>query len=402
LWAGLTVSQLGSAVGMVALPVVAVVVLRASAFQVSFLAAVSSVAVLLSSFPVGVRVEFRYKRPTMVAADVVRFLSLLSIPLASAFASLSFVQLCVVAAVNAVAQIAFAAAAQANLVALVSRADLVDATGRLQSTNWLSLSVGPSLGGALVGAFGAVGTVLIDAVSFLGSAAAVLRIRQPEPAPPVRPGAGSRRDELLLGLRYVARTRVLRRMLVSWVLFAGCVGMATPISTVFYLRDLHFDPWQYGLLMGIPSVGGFCGARLVGRVAAEWGAVRALWWASLLRGPWYFLIPLATPGRVGLVLCIVGFTGVLFFAAMANSAMTACRQLMTPDELLSRVGTLWSFATTVAQPVLILAGGALAGVLGTRAALVIAAAVMSGSALALPRRESAVAAEAPGSGTRGG
>ncbi|MDQ1655071.1 MAG: hypothetical protein QOD41_154 [Cryptosporangiaceae bacterium] len=306
LWTGAAISQLGSAVGMVALPVVAVAVVRESAFQVSLLAAVSAVTTVLVSLPVGVYVEFRRKRPVLIGSDLVRCGSLLSIPCAAAFGSLTFAQLCVVAALNAVGQIAFVAASQANLAGLVTREDLVDANSRLQATNWLSLSAGPSIGGALIGFLGAAGTLAVDALSFLGSALAVVRIRAGEPAPPRRDTSGSRRREIALGLHFVVRDPVLRRMLLSWVIFAGAVGMAAPLSTVFYLRDLHFTPWQYGLIMGIPSLGGFAGARLVRRAAARSGAVRALWWASVLRGPWYFLIPLAMPGYPGLVTCVVG------------------------------------------------------------------------------------------------
>ncbi|MCW2503841.1 MAG: major Facilitator Superfamily protein [Actinomycetia bacterium] len=389
LWTGAAISQLGSAVGMVALPVVAVAVVRASAFQVSLLAAVSAVTTVLVSLPVGAYVEFRRKRPVLIGSDLVRCGSLLSIPCAAAFGSLTFAQLCVVAALNAVGQIAFVAASQANLAGLVTREDLVDANSRLQSTNWLSLSAGPSIGGALIGFLGAAGTLAVDALSFLGSALAVVRIRAGEPAPPRRDTSGSRRREIALGLHFVVRDPVLRRMLLSWVIFAGAVGMAAPLSTVFYLRDLHFTPWQYGLIMGIPSLGGFAGARLVRRAAARSGAVRALWWASVLRGPWYFLIPLAMPGYPGLVTCVVGFTGVLFFAAMANATMTGCRQLLTPGHLMARVAALWSFTTTAAQPAFILSGGLLANWLGIRASLVVAAIVMSASAFLLPSHEPA-------------
>ena len=88
--------------------------------------------------------------------------------------------------------------------------------------------------------------------------------------------------------------------------------MASPIETIFYLRDLQFTAWQYGLLMGLPSLGGFFGARLTRRTVARFGAVRALWWTSMIRGPWNLLIPLAAPGLVGLVQCGVGFFSVLF------------------------------------------------------------------------------------------
>ncbi|MGW0230695.1 hypothetical protein ACWDWO_20470 [Actinopolymorpha singaporensis] len=115
--------------------------------------------------------------------------------------------------------------------------------------------------------------------------------------------------------------------------------------------------------------------------------MRVLWWASLLRGPWNFLIPLATPGLAGLVQCGIGFAGLLFFAAMANSTMASYRQLTTPNHLMSRVSTLWVFATTVAQPLFILVGGLMAAQLGSRVTLVVSAILVCGTAFLLPRQE---------------
>jgi predicted MFS family arabinose efflux permease len=389
LWTGQAISQLGSAVGMVGLPVVAVTVVRASAFQVSVLTALTAVTTALLALPMGSHVEFRRKRPVLVAADLVRFASLVSIPLAAWLGGLGYTHLCAVAVINAACQIAFTAAAQAHLKALVSPEALVDANSRLESTVWLSLSIGPSLAGVLIGFVSALGALVVDAVSFLFSAAAVTRLRTPEPVPPLRRAGTSRRADLVGGLRFVWGHPVLRRCLVSWVLFAGTVMMASPLSTVFYLRTLHFTPWQYGLLMGLPSLGGFFGSRLTRRVVSRLGAVRTLWGASLLRGPWQLLIPLAVPGPLGLAMCGVAIFGVLFFAGMANSAMSAYRQSQTPDHLMARVSTLWSFASTVAQPAFILVGGLVAAWVGTRMALLVAAVLMCASALLLPQSDRA-------------
>ncbi|MFC5826994.1 MFS transporter [Nonomuraea insulae] len=319
LWSGSTVSQLGSAVGMVALPVVAVTVIHASAFQVALLAALTAVTTALLAFPLGTYVEFRRKRPIMIATDLVRFAGIASVPVAAALGALTFVHLCVIAVVNASCQIAFNAAAQSHLKALVSAPHLIEANSRLESTRWLSISVGPSAAGALIGLLSAVGSLVIDAVSFLFSALAIRTLRTPEPPAPVREAHVSRREELFAGWRFAWRHPALRPMLVSWVTFAGASSMAAAVSAVYYLRDLGFEPWQYGLIMGVPSLGGFAGARLAPRLVARLGAVRGLWWASMLRGPWYFLIPAALPGTLGLVMCGFGFGMVLLFAGAANS-----------------------------------------------------------------------------------
>ncbi|MPQ98269.1 MFS transporter [Modestobacter sp. I12A-02628] len=392
LWSGLAVSQLGSAVGMVALPVVAVVVVGASAVQVALLTAAAAATTALLAFPTGAAVEHRRKRPVMVAADVVRLLALVSIPVAAVVGSVTVTHLVVVAVLNAAGQLAFQAAAQAHLRSLVGPARLVDANGRLESTVWLSLTAGPSAGGVLVGLLGAVGTLLVDAASFLVSALAVRRIREPEPTPPPRTTTTSRRTELTAGLAFVWADPVLRRMLLSWVLFAGAVGMGSAVTVVFLLRDLGFTAWQFGLLMGLPSLGGFTGARLGRRLVARLGAVRALWWSSQLRAPGQLLVCLAVPGPVGLVLCGTGIAVTLFGSALANTTMSSYRQLHTPEHLMARVGTLWSFARTVAQPVAVLAGGLLVAVSSARVVLVVVTVLMLLASLLLPRTENPTSA----------
>ncbi|MFC4335638.1 MFS transporter [Salininema proteolyticum] len=303
LWTGRAVNQLGTAVGSVALPVLAVTVLHASPLQVSLLSAVSTLTVLLLSFPVGLYAEHRRKRPVMIAADLVRFSALASVAVLGYLDLLTLGVLYAVSFVNGACQIAFMSASQAHVKALVGPDRLADAHGKLQSTTWLSISVGPSLGGLLVSALGALTGYLVHAVSFLAAALSLPLLRQPEPEPP-KPDRGGYREELLAGLR--------------------------------------------------------C--------------------------PWYFLIPLAVPGYAGVVIVCVGFGGQLVFAALANATMSTYRQSVTPDDLMTRVGSLWSFATTALQPLFIVAGGVLATAVGNRPTLAVAATLMAGATLLLPRR----------------
>ncbi|MEV4355237.1 MFS transporter [Nonomuraea sp. NPDC049625] len=386
LWAGTTVSQLGSGVSMVALPVVAITVLDASAFQVALLSVIQAVTIVVVAFPAGRYIEFRAKRPVMIWSDIAKCILLFSIPIAAFSGLLTFAHLCVAALGNAAGQIASSGAAQAHLKALVPAERLMSANSRLESTRWLSVLVGPSLAGPLIGVLSAVGALIVDAVSFVVSAWSIRSLRTPEPPPPAPEPSPSRRAELFAGWGFVRGHPVLRRMFASWLVFAGASAMATPLSSLFYLRDLGFTPWQYGLLMGLPSLGGFLGARLTPRLSRRFGMVRGLWWVSLWRGPWYALIPLASPGTAGLLLCGSGFAGVLFFSGLANSTMTTYRQLGTPDHLLARVSTLWIFATNVTQPLFIAFGGLVASTLGTRTGLFLVAAFMCVSGLFLPRR----------------
>lgn len=171
----------------------------------------------------------------LVATDIIRFMTILSIPMAAVLGLLTFTQLCVVAVTNTVCQIAFASASRAHLRALVRTDQLIDANGRLESTTWASLTVGRSLGGAFIAIVTATGALVLDACSIHVRAFAISRIRTPEPDPPQLQPSDPKLKQVLGGLDFVRRDPPLRRILANWIVFAGASGMAFPISTAFYL-----------------------------------------------------------------------------------------------------------------------------------------------------------------------
>jgi MFS family permease len=237
---------------MGALPLVAIVLLDASILQVSLLAAVSGIASAMIALPAGPWMEFRRKRPIMMAADLIRFAALASIPVVAACGALTYPQLCVVAVTGTVSGIVFAAASGAHLKALVPREHHMWANGRFETTFWTATSIGPLAGGVLVSWLGPTTTLTVDAVSFLASAFGIYRLRTPEVPPPARPPGRRRLSEIVEGWRYIFAHRGLRALFWNAMLFGGCVMAAAPLVTVLMLRDLGFTAWQYGLVLGVP------------------------------------------------------------------------------------------------------------------------------------------------------
>ncbi|GAA4908989.1 MFS transporter [Stackebrandtia albiflava] len=384
LWAGRAAGQLAAAMSGVVVQVLAVTALGADLSDVALLAAVTAAVTAVLALPTGLFVEYRRKRPVMLAAELIRAAGFGGVLLAGWLGGLRFELLVLAAAVVAVGQVGYLAASSPHLAALVSRRRLVDATGRLESTVWLSVTIGPAVAGALVAWTGPVAAVAALVVGFAVSAGTVMLLRTPEPEPAVPEPGGSRSSELLAGLRYVRHHPELRRILAGWLLFAGASGMAAPLTTVFYLRELQFSSVEYGLLMGVPSLGGLLGARLAGPLASRWGAVRVARWAGLARSPWWLLTASVVPGPAAAWLTGGAFALLLVFAALTNSVLAAYRQIVTPDHLLSRVATLWSFTTTASQPVFIVVGGVLAELVGVRASLCVVAGLVLLSGMLLP------------------
>src|SRR4051812_6091954 len=163
LWAAYAVSTLGTWLAFDAFPLIAILVLHAGPIEVSLLAAAGLAVGAAVAVPLGPWVEFRRKRPVMIAMDLVRFTALISVPAAFALGWLSFAQLLVVSVVAPAADTAFRAASGACLKALLPPEDLLTANGRFESTTWTATALGPPLGGLVIGLLGPVTTVVANA-----------------------------------------------------------------------------------------------------------------------------------------------------------------------------------------------------------------------------------------------
>ncbi|MFC8263872.1 MFS transporter [Streptomyces sp. NPDC057291] len=387
LWSAYAVSAAGSAVGMGALPLIAVLVLNSSAFQVSVLAALSAVASGVIALPLGVRIEHQYKRPAMITADLVRCAVLASIPVAMAFDRLTFNHLCAVGVFQTAASVAFDAASGAHLKALVVPDQRIRANSLFETTNWISVSAGPPVGGLLIGALGTAATVVVDALSFLGSALGVRRIRQPEPAPPTRSATSHLGRDIAVGWQYLLRHPGLRPLFFNALLFGGSIMMTSPLMAVLMLDDLGLAPWQYGLALGLPCLGGVLGSRLTPLLTRRYGQRRILLLSGVARTLWTVLLPLTPSGALGVFVIVAADFGLLFSAGVFGPSFTTYRMAATPDALMSRVGTSWSVGSKTCQALFMIAGGTIATAAGVRGALLIAGVLCMASALLLPWRK---------------
>jgi MFS family permease len=188
LWAAYGVSTFGTCFAFDAFSLIAILVLHAGPAEVSALSAAGLAVGAVVAVPLGPWVEFRRKRPVMIAMDLTRFAAMMSVPAAFALGWLTLAQLLVVSVIAAAADITFKAASGANLKALVRPEDLLVANARFESTTWTATALGPPLGGLAFGLFGPVTTVLANAVSFVLSAAGIRAMGGQEPRPAAASG----------------------------------------------------------------------------------------------------------------------------------------------------------------------------------------------------------------------
>ncbi|MEV6013517.1 MFS transporter [Streptomyces sp. NPDC051976] len=387
LWAAYAVSAYGSGLGFGALPLIAVLVLHAGPAEVSALSAVGPAVGALIAVPLAPWVEFRRKRPVMIMMDLTRFTAMATIPIAYAFGRLSFVQLLVVSVVVAAAKIAFNAASGAYLKALVRPDDLLVANARFESTNWSSIAVGPPLGGAAIGLFGPVTTVVADALSYLLSALGITAIRDKEEAPRTTDKSPLRAGALLDGWRHIMGHPGLRPLYLNQMLVAGLIMATEPLLAVLLLRQLGFPPWQYALAFAAPCLGGLIGSRLARRVVARYGRHRVFRTVGTLRAIWLIGLAFVRPGIAGLVTVMAVELAIIINMSLYSPVLATYRLEHTPNHLVARTLTAWSIGQQASIAILTALAGLLADVTSPRTALTVAGLLILTTPLLLPPKD---------------
>jgi MFS family permease len=371
LWSAETVSQFGTQISLLALPIVAIDVLHVSAFKVAALTTVEFLPFLLVSLPAGVWVDRLPRRPILIAGDLARAGLLASIPIAYAMDALTIWQLYGVGFFVGIATVFFDVAYQSYLPSLVERRQIIDGNSKLEISRSAAQTGGPGLAGVLIGLLKAPPAILIDAVSFLASALFILGIRKTEASLGERAPRRKMRIELREGLSYVLRHPYLKYIAACTALynFFGMLGFA--ILLVFARRELHLSPLAIGVSFSIGNLGALMAAFTANRISGRLGVGRTIILSSVIGGPMFLIIPFAPHGNAALavivpVLIVGTFVGVIY-----NIVQLSLRQAITPERIQGRMNSVMRFIVWGTIPLGSLTGGALASWIGLKATLIV-------------------------------
>jgi MFS family permease len=360
-WIGETTSQVGSAVTVVALPLVAVESLHASTFVVTLLTASTWLPWVAIGLPAGAWVDRLPRRPVMLACDAVSFAAFASVPVAAWARVLSVPQLVVVALTAGAASVFFSTAYEVYLPSIVDRAELTEANAKLTGSQAAAQVAGPGLGGTIAQAVGPAAGLLADAVSFAVSFACLTAIRRREDPVAGESVAAGRHlgREVREGLRFVMGDPFLRPQLAFGAVGNFFLTGTEALWVVFLIRTVGATPGIVGLLLAVGSAGGIAGAVVAGPLATRWGTSRTNLVAVGVGLPFALLMPLTVAG-VGLLF----FVGAIFMVAagaVASNVITASfRQTYVPAGMLGRVSSCMMTFSYAMMP----AGAVLAGLLG--------------------------------------
>lgn len=374
LWLGQTVSLFGDQVTLIALPLAAVLVLDASAAEMGYLGAAALMPHLLFSLPAGVWLErVSRRRFVMIASDLARALLLASIPVAYWLDSLTFAQLYGVAFLTGTLAVLFDISYSTLFVAVTAREQYVEANSLLNGSRAFSFVAGPSAGGILVQALSAPTALLADGASFLASALFLGRIDAPEP--PIEESEGGLRAQVWEGVRFIARSRILRPSLVSAATLNFFNFGFAALFILYATRELGVRAGTLGIVLGAGAVGGLVGAVIAGRLGRRLGLGPAFVLGMVLFPAPLLLVPLAGGPRPAVLAMLfsaefLSGLGVMILDINVGAIITA----LTPHRLRSRSSGAFRFVNYGVRPLGSLFGGALGSAIGLRPTLFLTAA----------------------------
>jgi MFS family permease len=378
IWAGGTISELGSSMSFFVFPLIGYAV-SGSAAQAAFVETAYALGRVAALLPAGVLVD-RWSRRTVLftsnAAGVVLYASL---ALATGLGVLTIAQLALVGLATGVTEAFFQPAETAAVRQVVTAEQLTGAIAQNQARSHVASLVGGPLGGALysVARFLPFG---VDAASFGVTCLAISRIRAPLAAP-VRSSeeATTRmRADVLEGLRFLWASRFLRVFLgYAAVSNAGSLGFFVVLDLRLLQAGVH--PAAIGAVGTFAGVAGITGAAIAAPVIRR---TRTGWLAIVSAWAWVVAtLPMPYTTNVIVIGCLLSI-GVLL-NPIGNAALSSYRIAITPDHLQGRSQTAMNFTAMLAMPIGPLLGGLLMSHFGAVIAMNVGIAALAAVALLL-------------------
>jgi MFS family permease len=366
LFAGETISQVGSQVTQFTMPLVAIITLHATAFQVGLLNALKFVPVIVVAIFAGVWLDRRRRRPIMIMCALGNAVLIGLVPLSFATGLLTMGLLYVVITLSGCLTVVFDVGALSYVPFLVDRDHLTESNSKLQASTAFAGIAGPGLAGLIVGLITAPITLSIDAVSYLFSAGGILTISRREPVPERPAERTSIRQSLAEGFRAVYGTKLLRILLGQSAVLNVGFGAVSTMFVLYGVRVLHLSPDRLGIAIGALAAGALFGSLLAARVQRALGMSKMMGLAIILvcASPLLLLIP-RNASYLSMVFLVAGWFGHGFGISMWNVNTITLRQVLTPNRLLARMNATYRMMLFGALPV----GAFVAGILGSTVGL---------------------------------
>lgn len=375
LWTAQSISSVGARISREGLPLAAVLLLHAGPGAIGLLAAVRVAPAIVLGLVAGDFVDRASRRWILIGADFGRAATLALVPIAAFTHHLTLAGVLAAAGIVGALGDLFDIADRAYLPGIVDAQDLLEANGKLATTDSIAEIAGPSLAGALVSALTAPIAILFNVGTYLVSGLVLLTIRtreKPTTAPDTHRDLWSAMAE---GFKVCAREPLVRPVFLTGVTSSLFGGFFSALYIVFLVRQLSLSPALLGVTVSVGGVGALVGAWLAGRLGRRMGIGPAYLACGIASGLFALLIPLAGGGLIRSLafLMMAQFLG----DAVGTASFIYGRsipQAVLSNAIMGRVGGAFAVAGGIATTAGALAGGQLGGLIGTRPTLFIACA----------------------------
>lgn len=376
LWSAETISQFGTQISFLGMPLIAVITLHAGPVALGLLRAIEFAPFLLIGLPAGVVVDRLRRRPVLIASDLGRAVVLLVLPVAAALGILQLWQLLVVSLLVGVLTVFFDVAYQAYLPALVTREDLTRGNAGLEISRSGAQIAGPGLAGLLIQLLTAPMAILLDAVSFVGSGALLAAIRRKEAPSSIglQDGRPSMWHGIRSGLRFVFANHVLRGLATTSALINLGLSGIEALYVLYAVRTLGLHPSSIGLIFSVGNIGLLLGALSAARIAQRLGVGATLVGSVALQCLGLLLVPVAP--HLGALPALMASQLTRSFGVVTwNVNQVSLRQAITPDPWLGRMTATMRFIGWGGLPLGGLLAGLTASLIGVQSTLWLAVAI---------------------------
>ncbi len=341
LWTSVVISTYGSLLRGSAMIYAAIFLLQAPPAAIGALRLAEMVPGFIMGLVAGVWVDRIRRRPILIASDILRALVLVTVPLAAWLGNLTFPHLLLAAAIVSALSVFFDVAYEAFLPSLVPSHQLIEANSKITAGASVTEALSFSSGGWLVQLLSAPAALAIDAVTFIGSAIFIARVRDVESAKGAAPvesePPGTFLHEAADGIRATWQQPLLRGMAIATIGISAGFGIFGTTMLYYLNQRVGFEPGVLGMIFAIGGASSLAGALLAQRIShARLGA--AMVGALILTVIGQTFMPLAS--EVGLLaLALLVGQQLLTDGALTLFDINAVslRQAITPLHLLGRV-----------------------------------------------------------------
>lgn len=375
LWAGQTVSTIGDQMSGLALPVLAVLMLNATEWQVGLMNAAGLSAFLLIGLPAGAWVDRWIKRRVMIWADIVRMLTMISVPIVYFSGHMTMWYVIATAAVMSVAAVFFDVSYQSVLPLMLPKDQMAKANSALETTAQTSSVAGPAVIGFLLTILKAPMLMLFDAITFLISWVSLASMKVDE-TPTPKTDRRPLRTEIAEGVRYVVKHPLISRITATTAISNLFSSAITTLVPILVLRTMHVPAPLYGLMFTAGAVGGLTGAVSAAKLGKLLGQGNLIIIAITLSSAAGFAFPVAAlinQPAIGVPLIIVAEALIAFSGLVYNITQVSARQALCPEQLLGRMNASIRFFVWGVMPISALSAGALATAFGIIPVMLVAA-----------------------------